>query len=98
MQKVSLDIERVKGKLLAACDPAIAPLEAWPLISGSHIASQTRAVEFQDRTLQVLVPTNEWQRELTSLAADYLRKLNNVLPGAVKRITFITTGSAGKKS
>jgi hypothetical protein len=98
MQRVASDLERLKGKLLSASDPKTAPLEAWPLVSGSRIAGQTRALSCDDKRLNVMVPTKEWQKELAALAADYVRRLNELLPGAVKYISFVTAEEAGKKA
>jgi hypothetical protein len=97
MLRVASDIEKLKGKLLSACDPKVAPLEAWPFVCGGRIADQTRAMACEDKKLQVLVPNKEWQRELSALAADYVRRLNEILPGSVKFVAFITSEDAGKK-
>src|SRR3954467_4135380 len=90
MLRVSSDLEKLKGKLLSACDPNTAVLEAWPIICGPRVADQTRAVSYQDKKLQVMVPTKGWQQELSALAADYVRRLNELLPGSVKYIAFLT--------
>ena len=97
MLRVGNDLEKLKGKLLSACDPKTAPLEAWPLVCGPRIAEQTSALTCEHKQLKVLVPTKEWQRELSALSADYVRKLNEVLPGSVKYVSFVTPEEAGKK-
>ena len=96
MLPLASDLEKLKSKLLSACDPKTAAVEAWSVVSGARIAEQTHAISYDGKKLRVMVPNKEWQRELSALAGEYVRKLNGLLPDAVQYVEFITPEETGK--
>jgi hypothetical protein len=63
-------------------------LLAWPLACGSSVAKRTRAVNFANGVLHVLVADVGWRRELQALAPKYLATLNRYSVEKIVRIEF----------
>lgn len=90
MHPISGGLDAVKARLLASLPPAEAPLVAWEWICGQRVAQNARARAFAEGILTVAVSDDDWRRELTGMAANYVARINQVLPAGsvVKRINF----------
>ena len=93
MQPIGTGLEAVVSRSLRKASAGDGPLLAWPLACGSAVAQRTRAIEFQDGILQVMVPDAGWRRELQTLAARYLAQINKFCADDVARIEFIVADS-----
>ena len=93
MHPISASLGGVKAKLLASLPIEQAPLVAWQWVCGQKVAENARASRFADDILTVVVPDDGWRRELTGMAASYVGRINQILPGniRVKRIAFEKT-------
>jgi len=89
MQPIGSGLESVVSRSLRKAANGDGPLLAWPLACGSAVAQRTRAIEFQDGILQVMVPDAGWRRELQALTARYLAQINKFCGENVSRIEFI---------
>lgn len=94
MHPIGEGLDHVKARLLGSLPPAEAPLVAWQWVCGQRVAENARAVRFDAEVLTVVVPDDGWRRELTNMAASYVGRINQVLPGSlrVKRIHFEKQG------
>ena len=89
MQPVAPSLEKVVAQSLRKATGGEVPVLAWPLACGSAVAARTRALEFSDGILRVLVADFGWRRELQALAPRYVAVLNRYLAGQVTRIEFV---------
>ena len=51
-------------------------VKEWPRVVGEHIASHTRAIRFQQGTLELEVDGSSWMNELSLLKPRLLKKMN----------------------
>jgi predicted nucleic acid-binding Zn ribbon protein len=89
MQAIGNGLESVVSRSLRKAPPGEGPVLAWPLACGCAVAQRTRAIEFRDGILQVMVPDSGWRRELQALAPRYLAQINKFCTDDVARIEFI---------
>jgi predicted nucleic acid-binding Zn ribbon protein len=89
MQPIGSGLEDIVSRSLRKVPTGDGPLLAWPLACGSAVAERTRAIEFHDGILQVMVPDAGWRRELQALAARYLAQINKFCADDVARIEFV---------
>jgi hypothetical protein len=90
LHPISGGLESVKARLLATLPAEEAPLAAWLYVCGQRVGENARAVRYVDQVLTVQVADDGWRRELTSMAASYVARLNAILPETAKvaRINF----------
>jgi predicted nucleic acid-binding Zn ribbon protein len=93
MLPAASDLDKIVSRALRKAPSGDRPVLAWPLACGSAVAQRTRAIEFQDGILQVMVPDAGWRRELQALAARYLAQLNKFCADDVARIEFVVAGA-----
>ena len=89
MQPIGNGLESVVSRSLRKAPSGEGPMLAWPLACGSAVAQRTRAIEFRDGILQVMVPDAGWRRELQALAPRYVAQINKFCADDVARIEFI---------
>ena len=89
MQPIGNGLEFVVSRWLRKVPSGEAPMLAWPLACGSAVAQRTRAIEFRDGILQVMVPDAGWRRELQALAPRYVAQINKFCADDVARIEFV---------
>ena len=64
-------------------------LLAWPVVCGSPIAQNSRAVGYVDGRLTIEVPDAVWRRQLQGLKERYVAKMNEISPRPVNEIRFV---------
>lgn len=93
MQSVATTLERVVARSLRKTAGEQVPVLAWPLACGSAVAARTRALDFSDGILRVLVADVGWRKELQALAPRYVAVLNRYVADKVTRIEFVVVGT-----
>jgi predicted nucleic acid-binding Zn ribbon protein len=80
---------RLIGKLKMCASAEDLARAAWPVAVGKRIAVHAAATAFYGSTLVVEVEDYVWQKHLTTLREQILKKLDEVLgPGLVRGIEF----------
>jgi len=90
LQHIRSSLQKIVGDVVRSAPAGAAPLMAWPLVCGAAVAKKTEACDFREGILRVRVPDGAWRAELASMEPQYLAGMNQVLPGRVRRIEFIT--------
>lgn len=62
---------------------------AWQVTVGSAVASRTTVAGHHSGTLTISVPDRGWAAQLESLSPEYLRELQQLVPGEVKKLRFV---------
>jgi hypothetical protein len=83
-----IDITRLFPRILRA-NPELAVKLAWSRAAGEGLRRNTNPVRFTGSRLIVSVADRLWQKQLESMAAELIFRMNNLLGGAtVNEIVF----------
>jgi len=88
MERVAANLEKVMGDALRRAPRGESVVLAWPLACGSAVADRTRVLGFSAGVLSVEVSDQDWRRELSRLASQYVAAINKYSRERVERIEF----------
>ena len=94
MRPPRAELEKIVLDALKRNDPEERPVLAWSLACGPAVAEKTRAVSFEKGTLTVETADASWRTQLTSMAPQFLSRLNQFAAMKVERLHF-TVRKAG---
>jgi hypothetical protein len=89
MENIRQTLQQLVVDALRKAPAEDVPLLAWPLACGSAVAEKTRALDFADGELKILVPDAAWRTQLLNLSSDYVRQLRKITDGRVVRVRFV---------
>src|SRR5947207_11103022 len=83
-----IDVTRLLPKIVRA-NPELAVKMAWARAAGEGLRRNTHPTGFEGKTLTVSVMDGLWQKQLQSMSAELIFRMNNLLGrGAVAEIVF----------
>ncbi len=88
MEPIRQPLDTIARDVLHRLAPAERVIAAWPLVCGSRVAANAKAVAFEGDTLRVLVPDPIWRNELAPLAPRHAARLQQLTGVAVADILF----------
>lgn len=88
MEPIRQPLDGIARDILHTLPPAERVIAAWPLVCGSRVAANARAVAFADGTLRVIVADPIWRNELAPLAPRHAARLAQLTGVTVADILF----------
>ena len=83
-----IDVTRLLPKIVSA-NPELAVKMAWARAAGEGLRRNTHPAGFEGKTLTVSVMDALWQKQLQSMSAELIFRMNNLLGrGAVDELIF----------
>lgn len=83
-----IDVTRLLPKIVRA-NPELAVKMAWARAAGEGLRRNTHPAGFEGKTLTVSVMDALWQKQLQSMSAELIFRMNNLLGrGAVDNLAF----------
>ncbi len=89
MERVRKGMQKIAAELLSAAPAHQAALLAWPLVCGATVAGKTKALDFRQGELRILVPDAGWRQELAALTPQYFAALQGMTAREIKKISFV---------
>lgn len=88
MEPIRQPLDRITRDILRALPAAERVIAAWPLVCGSRVAANARAVAFEAGTLRVVAADPIWRNELVPLAPRHAARLQQLTGVPVAVILF----------
>lgn len=88
MEPIRQPLDTIARDVLHTLPPEERVIAAWPLVCGSRVAANARAVAFEAGTLRVVVADPVWRNELAGLAARHAVRLQQLTGVPVADILF----------
>ncbi|HWZ11575.1 MAG TPA: DciA family protein [Acidobacteriaceae bacterium] len=88
MEPIRQPLDSIARDILHTLPPAERVMAAWPLVCGSRVAANAKAVGFEGATLRVVVADPVWRSELAPLGPRHAVRLQQLTGVPVADILF----------
>ena len=95
MERATGGLKKIVLDAIRSSRPEDAALIAWPVIVGRAVASETKALDFNNGVLRVEVPDKTWRAQLLSFLPQYVAAYRQV--AKVETIELVIAGERSRR-
>jgi hypothetical protein len=95
MERATGGLKKIVLDAIRSSRPGDAALIAWPVIVGRAVASETKALDFNNGVLRVEVPDKTWRAQLLSFLPQYVAAYRQV--AKVETIELVIAGERSRR-